>query len=218
MSSGAASLVVSVVDQNGNALKGYQVNLYSGTGTSTLIATGYSPVTFSGLAAGTYTVDMLNTNNQGGSCTFSSWVSYGTDPIITGTLSGSGSVPLVANYSCPTTSTSSSSSSTTSKSTTTSTTTATGAPSVTIQSVNQNGQSITGYWTALRSSTGKSLATGYTTKTFTSITVGTNYEIELDSYGSCTFSHWQDSGSSVDPRTFTATAGPETFIGVFTCT
>jgi hypothetical protein len=89
---------------------------------------------------------------------------------------------------------------------------------VIIQSVNQNGQAITGYWTVLYNSNGKQLSTGYTTKTFTAITVGTAYSVGLSSYSSCTFNHWQDSGSTSLTRAFTATAGPETFVGVYACT
>jgi hypothetical protein len=81
--------------------------------------------------------------------------------------------------------------------------------------VNQNGQAITGYYIVLRTSAGKSLATGYTTKTFTGLTTGTSYEVELDSYGSCTFEHWQGTTNSGD-LAFTA-SGPQTFVGVFDC-
>ena len=60
-------------------------------------------------------------------------------------------------------------------------------------------------------------STGYTTKTFTAITAGTAYSVELGNYGSCTFSHWQDGSTSII-RAFTATASPETFTAVYTCT
>jgi hypothetical protein len=84
--------------------------------------------------------------------------------------------------------------------------------------VNQNGATITGYYTALRTSTGTKISTGYTTKTFTSgMTAGTKYEIELDSYGSCTFTNWQGTTDSGD-LTFTAASGPQTLVGVYDCT
>ena len=77
---------------------------------------------------------------------------------------------------------------------------------------------MTGYYTVLRTSTGAKVATGYTTKTFTSgMTAGTKYEVELDSYGSCTFADWQGTTNSGD-LTFTAASGSQTFVGVYDCT
>jgi hypothetical protein len=87
---------------------------------------------------------------------------------------------------------------------------------LTVDSVNQNGQAITGYWSVLRSSGGGQVGTGYTPRAYTGLTPGATYTIELDGYGNCQFSHWQDSGSSVDPRTFTA-SGALTLVGVYNC-
>jgi hypothetical protein len=87
-----------------------------------------------------------------------------------------------------------------------------------VESVNQNGATITGYYAILSSSAGKHISTGYTTKAFTDVTAGTNYEITLDSYASCTFEHWQDTGSTTNPRTFTQANGPMTLVGVYDCT
>ena len=88
-----------------------------------------------------------------------------------------------------------------------------------MESVDQNNNPITGYDTILRTNTGSKIASGFTTKTFTTgLTAGTNYQIVLDSYGACTFNHWQDTGSTANPRTFTAVKGPLTFVGVYTCT
>jgi hypothetical protein len=50
------------------------------------------------------------------------------------------------------------------------------------------------------------------------VTAGTGYQVELDSYASCTFNHWQDTGNSADPRPFTQANGPMTFVGVYSCT
>jgi hypothetical protein len=85
--------------------------------------------------------------------------------------------------------------------------------------VNQNGATITGYYNVLRTSTGSRISTGYTTKTYTNVVANTNYEMELDSYASCTFSHWQSTGSpTANPLPFTQPNGPLTLIGVFNCT
>jgi hypothetical protein len=99
--------------------------------------------------------------------------------------------------------------------TATSTTTAQ-PPSLTVESVNQDGQAITGYWTVLRIPGTGQVGTGYTPRTYTGLTPGSTYTIELDSFGSCTFSHWQDTSSTTDPRSFVA-SGAQTFIGVFDC-
>ena len=54
---------------------------------------------------------------------------------------------------------------------------------------------------------------------YTDVTANTNYEMELDSYASCTFSHWQSSGSpTTDPLPFTQPNGPLTLVGVYNCT
>jgi hypothetical protein len=107
----------------------------------------------------------------------------------------------------------------------TNTTTTTQPPSLTVDSVNQNGQAITGYWNVLRLSGGGQVGGGYTPRTYAGLTPRTyagltpsaTYTIELDSYGSCQFSHWQDSGSTTDPRSFVAT-GALTLVGVYDCT
>jgi hypothetical protein len=154
--------------------------------------------------------------------------SYTVSPSGSGTLTpGSGSVVVEGSnatvpvdfvpYSCGSIVTSSTSSVATSSSTSSSSSSS-GPPSITVESVNQNGQSISGYYTVIRTGTGSEIATGYTAMTFTGLSAGTEYEIELDSYASCTFSHWQDTGSGVDPRTFAAVNGPQTFVGVYNCT
>ena len=86
-----------------------------------------------------------------------------------------------------------------------------------VQSVNQNGQAITGYWAVLYNSAGTQLTTGFTPVTFSGLTAGTAYGVSVSSYGACTFSHWQDNGSTNAMRAFTA-ASTQTFTGVFNCT
>jgi hypothetical protein len=87
-----------------------------------------------------------------------------------------------------------------------------------VKSVDQNGATITGYYNVLRTGTGARISTGYTTKTYTNVVAGTNYQIELDSFGSCTFQHWQDTGSTTNPRSFAQANGPMTFVGIYNCT
>jgi hypothetical protein len=87
-----------------------------------------------------------------------------------------------------------------------------------VESVDQDGDSIPGYYAVLFAANGSQLATGFTTYTFASVTTGTSYQIQLDSYGSCTFENWQGTGGSVNPLTFTQGDGPMTLVGVYDCT
>ena len=89
-------------------------------------------------------------------------------------------------------------------------------PSLTVQSVNQNGQTITGYFIVLYSSSGQQLNVGYTPKTFTGLVQGAKYTVGVSGFGSCTFSKWQDTGSGTDLRSFTA-SGAQTFAAVYNC-
>jgi hypothetical protein len=133
----------------------------------------------------------------------------------TTTLVASTTTTLTVTSTQTVTATSTQTSTATSTQRTTTTSTAQ-PPSLTVESVNQNGQAITGYYAVLRTNAGQSIAHGYTTVTFNGLTQGTTYAIELDGYGSCQFSHWKDSGSSTDPRTFTA-SGALTLVGVYNC-
>jgi hypothetical protein len=89
-----------------------------------------------------------------------------------------------------------------------------GTASITVNSVDQNGNAIFGYYTALWQN-GNVKATGFTMKTF-SATSGQIYSVEADSYGSCSFAHWSD-GIASDPRAFTATSGSLSFTAVYSC-
>jgi hypothetical protein len=132
-----------------------------------------------------------------GSCQFAYWLDSGSTNSVR-TISIASDTQLTAVYNCGTGGGGGNS------------------PSVTIESVNQNGAPINGYWTVLYGPHGGQLATGYTTKTFSGLTSGTQYSVELDSYGSCQFSHWQDTSSGSYERSFTA-SGAQTFVGVYTC-
>jgi hypothetical protein len=134
-----------------------------------------------------------------GSCQFAHWLDSGSTNSVR-TISIASNTQLTAVYDCGTGGGGGSNS-----------------PSVTIESVNQNGAPITGYWTVLYNAHGGQLATGYTTKAFSGLTSGTKYSVELDSYAGCQFSHWQDTNSGSDVRSFTA-SGAQTFVGVYTCT
>ena len=88
------------------------------------------------------------------------------------------------------------------------------ASSVTVNSVALNGSNIFGYYTVLRSG-GSVVGTGFTTKTFPT-TQGQTYSVETHNYKSCNFTHWTD-GVTSNPRTITATSGPQSFTAVYDC-
>jgi hypothetical protein len=214
---------ITVVSQNtlGNTVSGYYTELYSSSGG--VLGTGYTPSTYTLSAGVKYQVE----SDGYGPCTFSHWSGGGVtgstqDPV---SISVSAPTTITAVYSgsscgsqtSTTTTSTTSTSTTTTKTTTTTSSTSTGSPSFNVVSVDQNGNPISGYWTVLYSSGGRQISAGYTPSTFTAVTTGTSYQVELDGYAGCTFSYWQDSGSSADPRTVVAN-GPTTLTGVYNCT
>lgn len=90
------------------------------------------------------------------------------------------------------------------------------APSVTVQSVDQNNNQITGYSTVLYNIGGSAINSGYTPVTFTDISLGSQYSVSPEDYGSCSFNHWQDTGSTTRDRYFDA-YGTQTFTAVYNC-
>jgi hypothetical protein len=232
--SGTSPLTIDSQNAAGSPIVGYYTVLYSSAGTS--LGTGFTPVVFTLTNGGSYQV----LADSYGVCTFSNWsgasVTGSTaDPV---SISITGPTTITAVYTGPscggTTTTTSSTRTTTLSSTTTISTIATSSttstrssstasttaqpPSLTVESVDQNGQSITGYWNVLRVPGGGQVGTGYTPRTYTGLTPGVTYTIELDSYAQCQFSHWQDTENTTSLRTFTQTSGSMTFIGVFNCT
>src|ERR1700733_8420032 len=88
-----------------------------------------------------------------------------------------------------------------------------------VMSVDQNGNQINGYYTVLYNSSGNEMSSGFTPFVLNGMSYGQTYEVQVDNYGSCTFSHWQDTGSSANPRkfSFTQTASGLTFEAVYNC-
>jgi hypothetical protein len=223
-SGGAYALNVNSVNSFGNTIDGYWTVLYNSAGSS--LATGYTPSVYTLNSGAGYQVEA----DGYAPCTFSHWEGGGLtgstqDPApitidspttITAVYSGSACGPQVANSSTP--SVTPATLSTTSTSTTTGSSTSissSGSPSVTVESLDQNGQTITGYWTVLYSGSGSQIATGYTAKTF-KVTAGASYSIELDGYNGCSFQYWQDTTNSGDLN-FTAVSGQQAFVGVYNC-
>jgi len=85
----------------------------------------------------------------------------------------------------------------------TKTATTTTSTTITVQSKDLAGNSITGMWNELHSSSGSTLATGYTTNTY-SVTAGTQYIVYISNWQNIVFDHWDD-GSTNPYRTITPT-------------
>lgn len=151
----------------------------------TILDKGFTPSTFTTTLGDSYGIRA----ESYGSCTFAEWSDGVTSDPRTFTASSSAAV-FTAVYTC-------------------------GTSSVAVNSVNQDGVSITGYYAVLYNSSGSVISTGFTPTTYTT-TIGNTYELRADSYGSCTFSHWSD-GVTSDPMTFTSTSSSTTYTAVYDC-
>jgi hypothetical protein len=90
---------------------------------------------------------------------------------------------------------------------------------LTVQSVDQGGNPITGYFVTLYDQSLNLLSTGFTTVTFPGLTTGQTYVVRADrAYGGCTFSYWMETGSTNYRMSFTAMNAAETFTAVYDCT
>lgn len=150
-------------------------------------ATGFTPASYTVEDGQTYVVQADSYDN----CTFNHWENTESTSAQQ-TITIAGNTHVVAIYNC-----------------------VGSGSSVTVNSVNQNGVAITGYYTILYNSGGSPTAIGFTPATFTT-TAGLSYSIAADSYASCTFSRWSD-GSTSDPRSFSATSGTTSFTAVYQC-
>lgn len=182
------TLTVQSVALNGSAITGYQTVLYSSGGVQ--LAEGFTPTTFTTTSGVTYSV----LAESYGSCNFAQWGDGVTSNPRTFTATSS-STTLTAEYNCSTTPPAGS--------------------SVTVNSENQLGAAITGYYTELLTSTGGVVSSGFTPQTFTT-TAGVGYQVAAASYGSCTFTNWSN-GATSDPMSFTATSSGLTFTAVYDC-
>jgi hypothetical protein len=72
--------------------------------------------------------------------------------------------------------------------------------SIIVNSVNQLGNPITGYYTGLYDQNNNFITSGYTSVTFGNLIVQRTYFVYPENYAGCTFNHWQDSGSTTQER------------------
>lgn len=180
-----SSVSVNSIDQNNNVISGYYVVLRDSAGS--VITTGFTPKAFSTTSGSSYSIQASSYK----SCIFSHWSNGVTSNPMSFTATSSPQ-SFTAVYNCGTVSS-----------------------SVTINSVNQNGSPISGYYVVLYNSAGGVLGTGFTTKTFPT-TSGNSYSVRADSYGSCVFTHWSN-GATSDPMPFTASSSAQTFTAVYNC-
>lgn len=186
---------VNSVDQNGTGISGYYTVLYDSSGS--VVNTGFTPYAHATTAGQTYSVEAQSYGN----CAFAQWSNgVSSDPMTFTAINST--LTLTAVYNCGGTSGGGSGGSSSS-------------PSITVNSIDQSNNIITGYYVILTDSSGSVISTGYTPKTFAT-TAGQAYGIEAESYGNCTFKAWA-TGSTSDPMTVTATSSAQTFTAVYNC-
>ena len=180
-----SQLTVNAQNSGGQPLTGYYMVLYDSSGD--LAGTGFSPAMFTLNSGQPYTIQA----DDYGSCHFDHWADTGSTAA-SRSISITSDTQITAVYTC-----------------------GGSISSVTISSVDQNGNAIFGYYTVLSDSGGNVLGTGFTSKTFAT-TAGQTYSLQAEGYGNCTFSRWSD-GVTSDPRTFTATSGGLAFTAQYDC-
>jgi len=74
-----------------------------------------------------------------------------------------------------------------------------GQVNLSINDVDMNGNAVTGLAVELQDTNGNTLVTNDSPATF-SVNAGQTYNVEADSFGSCTFDHWSDTGATSDIR------------------
>src|SRR5439155_23361074 len=95
------------------------------------------------------------------------------------------------------------------------TTTATGGTSnLTVGTQDTSGATLTGYNTVL-SQNGVTVASEFTPATFT-LNNGQSYSLLVNGFGSCSFDHWLDNGSTANPRAVSVTSDT-TLTAVMNC-
>jgi hypothetical protein len=160
--------------------------LYNSAGS--VVGTGYTPASFTLNDGAAYTVQV----DDYGSCYFSYWADTG-GAVDARSITINSNTQITAAYNCG----------------------GSNASSVIVNSVDQNGNPIVGYYVRLYSSNGGLVADGYTPHTF-STTAGTAYELGVSNYGTCSFTNWSD-GVTSNPRSITASSGALSFTAVYDC-
>ncbi|MGA2874454.1 MAG: ice-binding family protein [Nitrososphaerales archaeon] len=185
---GTSMLTVKSIATNGTTIYGYEVEAFC---QGSHLVSGFTPVTLTLNNNEQYTVTI---DQNYGSCSFAYWQNTGS-ALPTTSVTISSNTSLTAVYNCRN---------------------IPSGPSVFVQTLDQNGNVITGYYVRLFDN-GQEMNDAYSPATFQLID-GQTYSIETSSYLSCTFSHWQDTGSTNSTRTTTASNNMQTFTAVYACT
>ena len=191
----ADPLTIQSVDQNGASISGLYTVIQSTSGT--VLDTGYTPLTYSATAGNSYEV----TADSYGNYVFNHWNTGSTSQTIT--VTPSQSTTLTAYYQ-----------NTQSTTTTTTTTTSTTTPqsvSVTINTVDQSGTAINGLYVVVQSSSGTTLATGFSPMTYYA-TPGVSNTVTVSDYGVYSFTNWSNGDTS---RTITITPTQSTTLTAY---
>lgn len=190
-----SNLMVTSQDSAGSPISGYYAVLSLGGGVA---STGFTPAIFALVDGQSYGIQVDNY----GACQFNHWGDTGSTSA-SRAISIGGDMQVTAVYDCG------------APVSTGGTGGASSGSSVTINSVDQSGNAISGYYTVLHGLSANTVATGFTTATFAT-TAGSAYSLQVDGFGICTFSSWSGGGSS-NPTTFTATAGALSLTAAFNC-
>jgi cobalamin biosynthesis Mg chelatase CobN len=209
--SGAASLLKTVTSTSTATLTTTATQTVTSTQTSTVTTPGPTTTT-------TATATTTQTQTVTSTTTLPPVTSTATQTVTQTATTTATSTATSTQIDTVTTTTTTPGPTTTVTQTVTATQTSTASPPMLlVESVDQNGNPIAGYFALLYSGSGQQLSFGYTPKEFTGLVNGDTYGVFLSSFGSCTFSHWKDTGNGADPRTFTAN-GALTLVGVYNCT
>jgi hypothetical protein len=182
-------LTATAVTSSGSPLTGYYVVLFQ---SGNIVAAGDTPATFTLNDGQSYVVQA----DSYGNCVFNHWSNGHTSASMA--VSITTDMHVTAVYDCS----------------------SSGASSFTVTSQAQNGAWIFGYYAILESGGAggaKVVGTGYTAQTFAT-NAGQSYTIQVDNYGSCSFSHWSNDGSTANPRQFTAVSRAIGLTAVYSCT
>jgi hypothetical protein len=85
---------------------------------------------------------------------------------------------------------------------------------LTVSTQDQNGQTITGYYTVLFQN-GSIFATSFSPSTFTLVR-GQSYAVQVDDFGPCHFDHWLDTGSTTSKRSISISSDTQ-LTAVYSC-
>jgi hypothetical protein len=182
-----SQLTVTSRDTNGNTITGFATTIYDSS--ASVVGKRPTPAVFTLNNGQPYTVHVANSVR----CLFDHWADTGS-PNASRSITMSNATQISAVYNCGATA---------------------GASTVTIDSVDQNGSAISGYYVVLYGANGSVMATGLTPKTFAT-TVGGTYSVQVQQYGSCAFSKWSD-GVADDSMIFNMTSASLDLTAVYDC-